>query len=247
MKCYASYREIDEIAEGLIRQFNTQFHTNSEYVDIERFVTGFLGYQIRYENMAEADRIKMAFLADGKTPLHILENGKRITVIFPEKTIVLDRFYQRSEEECKKRFAIAHEAGHIIMNKLCGMPVVAAFQTEFDKEREYSIQELKEMLSLGERYANNMASALLMPRTKVTEVMKRVTSKERLPIYGDSVIDIEDKKIIEQMASVLKVSFSAMFLCLKQLELTFYRPIEEYITKHLGDVLKGGMPDGANF
>jgi len=246
LKCYASYREIDEVAEGLIRQFNTQFQTNCEYVDIERFVTEFLGCRIRYENMAEADRSKMAFLADGKTPLHILENGKRITVIFPEKTIVLDRFYQRSGEECKKRFAIAHEAGHIIMDKLCGMPVVAAFQTEFDKEREYSIPELKEMLSINERYANNMASALLMPRTKVIEVMKRTTSKERLPVYGDNVIAIEDKIIIEKMAMSLKVSFSAMFLCLKQLELTYYRPIEDFIAKHLGDVLRGGVSNGTN-
>lgn len=40
MKCYASYREIDEIAEGLIRQFEFQFKISSDYVDIDVLLLG---------------------------------------------------------------------------------------------------------------------------------------------------------------------------------------------------------------
>ena len=247
MKCYASYREIDEIAEGLIRQFEFQFKINSEYVDIERFVTEYLDHAIVYASMAEADRSKMAFLADGKAPLHIFEGGQIKSVIFPIKTIVLGSFYKRSDAVYKKRFALAHEPRTYHLNRLCGVPVVATFQSEFDGERTYTFDELKEMLSMNERYANNMASALLMPRSKVMEVMGKVTDKERLPIYGESVMSFEDKRIVEKMASILQVSFSAMYFCIKQLELTVYRSIEDYIATHLGDVIyKGGRLDGAD-
>ena len=85
-------------------------------IDIERFVTEFLRYTVIYDNFATDDIGETAFLADGECSLKVWRNYKKENVIYPVNTIVLDKMYLLPKNECRKRFALAHEAGHIIMD-----------------------------------------------------------------------------------------------------------------------------------
>lgn len=66
MKYCHTNDEIDEIGEGLVRQFNFDSYSKGQAVDIEKFITEYLKYQIVYDNIAEEDAGKTAFLGDGK-------------------------------------------------------------------------------------------------------------------------------------------------------------------------------------
>ena len=85
--------------------------------DIEGFITDFLKLPILYEAFAEDDPSKIGFLSDGITPLIVYRAGKKTPVVFPKDTIVIERFLQRSDESGRRRFTLAHEAAHFILNR----------------------------------------------------------------------------------------------------------------------------------
>lgn len=115
MQNYISYAEADELCDGLIRQFigsnNVAVPSN---VDIDAFVTQFLKINVYYEHFAETDLDKIGFCSDGITPLRVFEQGVAVDHVYPPSTIVLDAFLLRPGEEYRRRFTLAHEAGHML-------------------------------------------------------------------------------------------------------------------------------------
>ena len=150
MDYYRTNEEIDEIGEGLIRKYQYQTFIQGKSTDIEDFIVNFLGYRIIYDKLAEKDAGKMAFLADGKGSLWLWRNGIRVFVTPPARTIIVDEYLRQESNIKKRRFVLAHEAGHIIMSKLGNNPIASAFRNEFDREQEYSIKDLAAMFSIGE-------------------------------------------------------------------------------------------------
>ena len=92
MKKRTSDREINALCEALIQDFlNKKHYTNSRLIDIETFVTEYLGTRIVYETFAEEIPGRGGFLSDGTTGLHILRDGIRQCVVFPARTIVIEK------------------------------------------------------------------------------------------------------------------------------------------------------------
>ena len=133
MKRLTSYEEIEKLCEAAIRDFFKRKHyTNSRCVDIEGFVTEYLGLPIVYEKIREDDPGRQGFLSDGERPLWVLKSGKRMQVLFPANVIVLDDSLLRPNEIGRKRFTMAHEAGHFILNQHVPAQTHASFHSEFD-------------------------------------------------------------------------------------------------------------------
>ena len=63
-----SYEELDELGEGLIRQYLGKEAERTCCVDIEGFVTDFLKLPLLYRSFAEEDSDKIGFIADGASP-----------------------------------------------------------------------------------------------------------------------------------------------------------------------------------
>lgn len=84
-----SYEELDELGEGLIRQYLGKEAERTCCVDIEGFVTDFLKLPLLYRSFAEEDSDKIGFIADGVTPLRVYENGAVVRRVYPGGTIVL--------------------------------------------------------------------------------------------------------------------------------------------------------------
>ena len=123
MNYYMSRVEIDEIGEGLIRAYANKFSNRAiQFIDIEHFIMEFLRLGIEYTSFAEMDAGKIGFLADGKTPLLIHQDGKIIPFVFPKDTIVLDKFLLSEREQGRRRFTMAHEAAHYILGKVYAIP-----------------------------------------------------------------------------------------------------------------------------
>lgn len=240
MNYYHTNDEIDEIGEGLLRKYNYQAFIQGEATDIEGFIVNHLKYRIVYDRFATADAGKLAFLADGRETLTVWRSGQRTEVLPPAGVIVVDHYLCQERNKARKRFVLAHEAGHIIMDMLNGCPITAAYNNEFDKEREYSIEELSALLSMNESRATSMGVALLMPRSLVVNrVSAAIAPRKRIPLYGNSVLCDGDRTLIGTLSEHFQVSYKSMFYRLRDLNLFAPKEIDEYIDSSLSGL--GGV------
>lgn len=232
MNNYLSFKELDEIGECIILSYLGVKATDAKYIDIENLAKC-LGLKIVNVAFAETDMSKAGFLADGISPLHIKKNGKIIKKIYPEKTLVIDSYFQNIEESNRRRFLIAHEIAHYIINRISNKQI-SAYNTEFDLEKEYSIDELKNILKINESQADHLAAAILMPKYLVVKTMNELFNGKNLIIYGNQIVDLKSKPLIKQLSNSMGVSYKACFIRLKDLNLFEKRDMSEYLEKNIG-------------
>ena len=233
MRSYVSYPELDELGEALIKDYIKKTkQRNVMCVDIEGFVTGYLGLKLVYESFAEEDSSKIGFMSDGVTPLKVWRKNKPTLVVFPEFTVVLDRFLLHDNESGRHRFTLAHEGAHKILAKHNPMQM-AAFCRVYDSENNYSPEDIKRMFSLGESQADRLGATLIMPRFIVEKVLKKFSNGRLVKIYGGSVFAPEDKITLQKMADCMGVPFTALIIRLRNLKMLEQRDLSEYIESNL--------------
>ena len=228
MKVFISNKEIEEIASGLIQAACGSLASGP--IDIDG-IARFLGLQVQYEHIAEDELDKIGFVSNGSYPLSVKRQNQRVGVVFPKDTIILDSFLQRPTENCRRRFVLAHEISHVLINRADPLHNPACFDRDYDYERSYSIQELQERLDLGECQANTMAALLLMPKPLLESTLRRHARRKHIPIYGECVLLPSTKPAVNAMADELGVSFSALLIQLKKYNMVERHDIQEYVLK----------------
>lgn len=226
-----TYEEIDELGDGLIRQYLGSDADTCSCVDIEGFVADFLGLPIIYRTIAEKDSDKIGFISDGLTPVLVFENKRVVPKVFPKGTIVIEKCLRRESESGRRRFTIAHEGGHLVVERT--LPRVS-FHREFDSERRYTASDFKDLFNLKETLIDRMGAALLMPRFMVYNVAKAYHTEDGIPIFGDCVLRAEDKLLIHDMANTMGASYTAFFIRLKELGLLIRHDLSEFISQDMG-------------
>ena len=234
-----SYEQIDELGEGLIRQYLGTEADTSLCVDIEGFVTEFLGLPLVYRTFAERDSDKIGFISDGITPMAVCEGGVVIHKTFDKGTIVIEKYLRQINESGRRRFTISHEGAHFVMDRTLSQ---ASFHREFDNERCYAPEDFKYLFSFRETQIDRMGAALLMPRFMVLALADRYGVADGIPVYGDSVLRAADNLLIREMANAMGVSWAAFFIRLRELKLLKRRDLSEYITAELGFGKAGASP-----
>lgn len=235
MSIYMSRAEINEVGEGLIAAYTEQFDGRViQSVDIEHFITAFLKLKIEYAYFAEADAGKIGFLADGETPLLIHLDGEIFPFVFPKDTIVLDKVLLAEKERGRCRFTMAHEASHHILSKMNSTPSEGRFHTEYDGERSYTKEELAQMFASVEWQADVMGASLLMPKRIIDNALAKYNHSKPIKVYGDSTLTSREKERLRKMASYIGVSYTALIIRLRDLNLLECHPITEFISKELG-------------
>ena len=140
MRNFLSRKEADELGDALVQQYMGKNKDFPLFVDIDGFTTDFLRCQVLYETFAEDDMDKIGFSSDGITSLSVHREGKTAQVVFPRNTIVLEKSLLEPSEQFRRRFTLAHEAGHMIAAKLDPEQAVG-FQRVYDGERLYTAEE----------------------------------------------------------------------------------------------------------
>lgn len=230
MRNYISNDELEELGESLIAGY-TGGNEKLLCIDIEGFISDYLGLSIIYTSFT--DNEKIGFLSDGKQPVEIFSNGRNVQAVFPKWNIVLDKVLLSDLEFGRRRFTLAHEAAHFILEKHNPM-AEAYFHRVFDSEQDYSLPELKELMNLTESQADRLAATLLMPKFLVESVLKKYNRSKPVTVYGNTILAPSGKIAMRRMGDSLGVSYTALFIRLKHLGLLEYRDQEEYIAKHLG-------------
>ena len=154
-------------------------------------------------------------------------------MVFPKGTVVIDRFLLQADKSGQRRFTLAHEAAHVIFERMSPTAAGPCFNRYFDSEGNYNIDELREHLNVCETQTDRMASVLLMPRFLVERLLKRFHSGAPIPIYGSWAMRGEDKLGIQKMADCMGVTFTALLIRLKTLGMTEQRDISEYLDSEL--------------
>lgn len=228
--CYTN-NEIEELAEAMIRQYLGNPREIPLRVDIDGFVTQYLRLHVEYHSFAEEDMGKIAFISDGITPLRIMVNGRPVRHVLPKGTVVLEKYLLNPTEEGRWRFSLAHEAAHYITDRTV---TAAAYRREFDSERTYSPQELRDLLSFQESRIDRLGAALIMPRFMVRNIVDLYAGKSKISIYGDNLLRLEDKLLVRKMADAMGVSYTAFLIRLKELNMLEQHDVSEYITWEIG-------------
>ena len=149
-------------------------------------------------------------------PLRVSDGGVVEQRVYPKYTVVLEKYLLRPGEEARRRFTLAHEAGHIIASQL-DPHANACFHRDIDAERLYTAEELRQRMSLSEWQANMLAGCLLMPRFIVKNALIQYNNGRKLPVYGTSVFRPREKEILGQMTRRLGVSRTALTIRLRDL------------------------------
>ncbi len=197
-------------------------------VDIEGIARDYFHLDIRFENIAEDDLGKTAFCSNGIKPLTVIRNKVKKEVLFPNNTVVLDSYYQRQENYAMRRFVLGHEIGHIILGKVAPEHCTGNYNSIFDAEREYCLDELREMYHICESQANQMSAALLMPIFLLKATLRRVMKNDKVTVYGDYQMLPQDSQKLKQMADDLGVTPNSLFIRLRNCKLIAQKDIQEY-------------------
>ena len=238
MQVYISNKEIEQIAEGLVQVSCGE--PPPKYIDIDS-IAAYLGITVVYEQIAENDPDKIGFASDGVRPLMVWRNGRKASVIFPKDTVVQETLLLNPSEKTRRRFVLAHEISHILIWRADPLRAAACFNSVYDTERTYSMDELHERLSLEECQANAMAAIILMPRVVLTDSVRRHLRRKAIPVYGDCVFLPKMKPTLQKMSAELGVSYSSMLIQLRKYNLLEQRSMEEYFKKTMTD---GGAGHG---
>lgn len=233
MRTLVTTTEIEEVGQSLIRSYIGDREPPPKCIDMEGFIEDYLHLPIVYAGIAEKDRDKLGFVSDGKYPLRVYEHGREISIIYPAGTIVIDCFLLHTDRSGQRRFALAHEAAHVVFERMSPTAAGPCFNRYFDKEHEYNVDELREHFNLCEMQTDRLASVLLMPRFLVERTICDFRSGGCVRLYGDNVMSREDKLSVQKMADCLGVSFSALRIRLRELGLIDYRDMSEYFATEM--------------
>lgn len=111
MKKFTTYSEIENLCEAMIKDFmKRKYYTNAHCVDIEAFVTEYLGIPIVYETFAEPDPGRIGFLSDGIRPLWVVRGNEKKQVLFPKNTVVL-------KNTCKHKLKSEGSVSRLLMRE----------------------------------------------------------------------------------------------------------------------------------
>ncbi len=222
---------IDELGESLIDRFYTEHPNNSLCVDIEGFASEYLGLTIGYETFKERD--VEGFLGDGETAVSVLRGNKAYDIVFPRKTVVISEKLLNPTMSGRKRFTMAHEVSHYLLDRMSPEMSVARYRRELQNISNFDIAALKERMSLFENRADRLAAALLMPRFNINKAMERFAGGVGFTKYGDTLYGSEEHTIMQSMADGMGVSREALEIRLRDMGLIEYKPIDDFIKQDL--------------
>ena len=231
MDVLLSGAELDELGERMVKDYLAGREVKA--VDIEDFVSSYLGLSVRYETIAEADEGKIGFISDGRTPLWVSRKDGPVQEIFDETTIVIDKYLLNESEKSRKRFTLAHEAGHYLLERFNPAGASAEFCYEYDSDREYTKEDLSGRFNIIEWQANNLAAALLMPGFLLRKAVEVWNDGYPIPVYGTNVLPFDSRMKVRGMAERLGVSHTALMIQLRKHKLVEQRDLGEFIHERI--------------
>lgn len=221
MKRICNQNDVERVsAEVLVAYFRKigMSDTVPDCVNIDDFVAKYLKCNVVIEDIYQSSDC-LGYLSYGIKPLRVYRDGSVCEILFPANTIVLDRFLYSSGQETKRRFTLAHEAGHFITNRINNRPLAEACYHENNGVEVRTKQDLTNRFSIDEYFANRFASSLLMPVQTVKKYIRAYFDSDKVPLDEHGNLNTYDQAILKEIANKLNVSMTTFIYRLNELQL----------------------------
>ena len=220
MKRICNQNDVERVGAEVIVSYLRRIGKGDEipdYIDIDDFVANYLRCPVVYENIHKSSDC-LGYVSNGVKPLLVYRDNKVLEVVFPKDTIILDRYLCSPTQETKRRFTLAHEAGHIITNRINRIEQEACYHENNDVQPRTK-PELKCRFSILEVFANRFAACLLMPTESVKKYIHTYFGHDKIMLDEHGHLSTYDQALLREVADKMEVSFSALLLRLNELGL----------------------------
>ncbi len=221
MKRIINQNDVERVSAEVIVSYLRRIGMNDmvpDCIDIDDFVAKYLKCNVVIEDIYQSSDC-LGYLSYGIKPLRVYRDGRVCEIVFPANTIILDRFLYNPGLETKRRFTLAHEAGHFILNRINDNPYAEACYHENDGVHVRSKQELNNRFSPDETFANRFASALLLPAQTVKKYIRFYFDSDKIPLDEHGKLNTFDMATLKDIARKLNVSMTTFMIRLNELKL----------------------------
>jgi Zn-dependent peptidase ImmA (M78 family) len=220
-----SRKEIDDIGENLVKDFNPSALITPQEIDIDLLAQDYLGMEQDFQYLSHCGvYLGMTVFNDtGKVPVYDPNLNRANYISAKAHTVIIDNTLLAENQQHRYRFTMGHEVSHdflhteyfaydpnqlALFGKSFDFPMV---QCRVDSKK----LEVKQQKSWTDRdwmewQANALSSAILMPKSVVLkvagDVAKGCTEKHLIP-YAE----------IRKVSEIFNVSFEAAMYRLKEL------------------------------
>ena len=217
--------EIDTIAERLVADFNPDMMRTPQEIDIDRFVLQYLGLKQDFHYLSHCGVYlgMMVFNDTDRIPVYDPQTQRAEYVSAKARTVIIDNSLLGPKQEPRYRFTMGHEGGHAILhinffgydpNQLSMLepdytPMIQCRVDTRHNEKKAPTQWTEN--DWMEWQANRLASAILMPRQMVIDLVQ--TAQEIHPCCE------QYNYLTSRVQRVFNVSCSAAQYRLKELGL----------------------------
>lgn len=212
--------EIDTIGEDLVRDYCPQAMETPMELDIDRFITNYLGMEQDFQNLSHCGLyLGMTVFNDtDMLPVFNFEKWQAEFISAKAGTIIIDNSLLDYRQEHRYRFTAGHEASHGILHT--GYFAYDPNQTSMFDEHLPMIQCRADSAKAGrsapkrtdrewmEWQANCLSSAILMPRKMVVLAARKAERRSN-----------SANAALEAVASIFNVSNEAAYYRLIDLKL----------------------------
>lgn len=207
-----SYREINSIANDIIKKYETAIGKPVDAVDIVDLLKRLYGVSVEYHTLSKNNKL-LGVASPTETAIQVWNGEEPMLIQIGLNLVLVERSLLDPKLNGRRNFTIAHEGAHQIL-----------FRMEPNKEALC----LRQTLNNGEHHlvtqndweewqANTLASCLLLPELQVKRMFWLLFSETRI-----NLIMPENRNVylpFVAMASFFGVSKEALAIRLKQLHL----------------------------
>lgn len=219
----ASGDELDEYGQRLLADYSSQLLTSPQEVDIDRFITVYLGMKQDFFYLSHCGAYlgMTVFQATNNIPVFCPETGRAEYASANAGTIIIDNSLACEAQEHRYRYTAGHEGAHSILHPSYFLNSIRVNSDEMIPymrcRADFSTSTVAEAISSAflwtderraEQQANRFASAILMPKCMVKVLLARTPYRGQ----ADWIC-----KVTGLISETFNVSHEAAFYRLKEL------------------------------
>ena len=221
-----SNKEIDEIAENIILDYNPMIINNPQLLDVDHFVTKYLGINQDYQYLTHDGRIwgMLVFNDTSKVPIYDPTTLRAEYIYEKEGTMLIDNNLLEETKEDQYRSTVMHEAGHWIFHKqafaekntpepLLQCRNMDIFYGKKDKGSKKMMNDSEWM----EHHAKYFSASILMPKAAIQAFCNNEERKERIfrkfKGYENDVLICEVSKTFNVSSISASIRIQQLGLC----------------------------------
>ncbi len=178
--------QLDIIGENLVGDFCPDAMTHPQEIDIDRFLTRYLGMELDYKNLSHCGLyLGMTVFEDcDSIPVFNFDKWRAEYISVKAGTVIIDNSLLEDKQEHRYRFTAAHEGAHEVLHPgyFANLAETVRSTGDFTPMVQCRVDTARIKGGRGtnrtdrdwmEWQANRLASAILMPKSMVIKVARQ--------------------------------------------------------------------------